>query len=168
MSAGASLVEVVIYVALLVILLVVIVATLLSIAKTSRELTAWQSLQSEGAAAMDRLAREIRTADDLASGGVFGSNPGKLIITTAGLAGGTVADTVIGVDASDNLYLKAGSAATTTLTSRTEARSLIFRDISNSTTSAVRVELVLGTKPGLVDKTMNLYNTIILRSSYGQ
>ena len=165
---GFSLIEVIIYVALLLILFVVITATLLAITRTSKELAAWQSLQNEGVSIMDRLAREVRAADSLDAGGVFGSNPGKLVLLTSGLSGGSAGSTAMGVDANDNLYVKVGAAATSTLSNRTEVRSLIFRQISSGSVDAVRVELVLGTKPGLVDKTMNLYNTIIIRSSYGQ
>ncbi len=160
-------VEVIIYLGLLLVLLTAVVATLLSIAKTSRELAAWQNLQNEGTAIMDRLAREIRVADSLAGGGTFDSNPGKLVLSTTGLSGGALASTVIGV-ADEALYLKSGAAATTTLTSRTVIDSLVFRHITNGSVEAVRIELALGTRPGLVDKTIHLYNTIILRSSYVQ
>lgn len=158
-------IEVVIYVALLVVLLVAITGTLLAISKTSRELSAWQSLQNEGSSIMDRLTREVRAADAVASGGVFGANPGRLVLSTEGLSGSVVADTKIGVDGTD-LYLKVGSAATTTLTNNTEVASLIFRQITNGSVEAVRVELVLTTASS--NKTLDLYNTIILRSSYGQ
>ena len=167
-ATGFSLVEAVIYIGLLLVLLTVVIGTLLAISKTSKELAAWQSLQNEGVSIMDRLAREVRAADSLDVGGVFGSNPGKLILVTSGLSGGSSGSTVVGVDTNDDLYIKIGATATSTLTSRTEVRSLIFRQISSGSLDAVRVEMVLGTKPGLVDKTMNLYNTIIIRSSYGQ
>lgn len=165
---GFSLIEVVVYVALLAILLVAVTGTLLAVSKTSRELVAWQSLQSEGSSVMDRLAKEIRGTEALVGGGIFDTDPGQLVLSTGGLSGGEVTNTEIGVDGNNDLYLNVGGGSAVVLTSRTEVRSLVFRQITSSTTDAVRIELVLGTKPGLVDKTMNLYNTVILRSSYGQ
>lgn len=164
---GFSLVEVVIYVALLAVLLIGVTGSLLAVSKTSRELAASQSLQNEGSSVMDRLTREIREAEAV-SGGSFDSHPGQLILSTEGLSGGSLESLTIGVDEADNLYLKIGSAATSTLTGRTEVRSFVARQITASSVEAVRLELVLGTRPGLVDKTINLYNTVILRASYVQ
>lgn len=166
-STGFTLIELVVYVALVAALVVAVVASLLAVSRTSRELSARHSLQAEGLAVMDRLAREIRIATSTNPSSVFSTSPGVLSLQSAGLDGDASGSTVISVDG-DNLVIKVGSTATTSLTANTAVESLIFRNITNDSVRAIRIELTLGSQSDSVDKTISFFNTIIMRSSYGQ
>ena len=164
--AGFSLPEVIIYVALVVVLLVAVTGSLLSISRTAREIAAWQSLQAEGQAVMDRVTREIRAATSTDAASIFGTNPGRLSLASGGLSGTAVGNTVFATDSNNQLTLKIGTGATSTLTTKTKATNLVFRHIVSGSIDAVRVELTLQTKPSLPTRSLDFYGTAILRSSY--
>ncbi|MEK7142131.1 MAG: hypothetical protein AAB818_00935, partial [Patescibacteria group bacterium] len=117
--------------------------------------------------AMERMTNEIRMANSVDdAGSVFATNPGKLKLNTADIFG---APTTLEFFLSGaGVFVKEGLGSSESLTSSTtEITSLIFNEITASTTSkAVKIDLVVKVKAGTIEKLEKFYNTAILRGSY--
>lgn len=160
-NEGYSLVEMVIYIALLAILMIVVVHAVLSIITSYRNIKAVRDLESTAILSMDRMTRTIRngTRIDMANS-TFGANPGILTIDT-----GTTTDKfyVSGGELQldeNGAYLGRLSLGDTTI------KNLIFRLISTSTSEAVKIELEITSGTGSFSQDFKFYDTAIVRGSY--
>jgi type II secretory pathway pseudopilin PulG len=163
---GITIVETVIYTAILTIVLTLIVQVMFSIVRTHRVVRLKQSIESSATLSMERMLREIRNATSVDVGGsTFGSSPGRLTLDgtdanglpytiTFDLSGGTIRISSNG-SAPGNLSLPGVTAD-----------SLIFRNMNNSISSGVKVELSLSGSTGAESRTLDLFGFAVLRNSY--
>ncbi|MEK7117927.1 MAG: hypothetical protein AAB861_04120 [Patescibacteria group bacterium] len=165
-TGGLTIVETLIYIGIFVIALTVIVQMMFSLTKTHRLVKLKQSLEASGTISMERMLREIRNATSIDMvNSALGSSPGKLVLT--------------GTDENGNNYTlefsiangaimlsKNGASAGPLTTPGISATSLVFRNISNSVSSGVRIELSLSGAIGTEIKNLDLFGFAILRNSY--
>ena len=167
---GFSLVETLIYVAILAAVSIFIVNSILMITKSFNNYRAWRNVNAAGEAAMERMVREIKLADSINMGtSVFDSNPGHLALNT--IDPDTEAATTIEFYVSGNaLMIKEGVQSGAVLTpSSVELMNLIFREVATSTdtkSKAIRIEMEIRSGTGNYQKTARFYDTAILRRSY--
>ncbi|MEN9614214.1 MAG: hypothetical protein RLZZ347_521 [Candidatus Parcubacteria bacterium] len=164
---GVTLAETVVYATVLAILFVVVVNGLIQLTRTYRSLSVSRALTISSVSLMERMVYEIRQANDVDQvNSVFGTSPGKLVLTTTASNGS--ATTVEFSVATSSLVVKQGGVLLGPLSSAsTTIDSLIFRLITNANTSkAVRIEAQISATNGGYSKTAKLYNTVILRGSY--
>jgi len=157
---GFTLLEMVIYIAILTLIAVVVVNTVLSLAVSFNSLRATRDINNAAMVSLERMGRDIRGATGIDTGGSsFGSHPGTLLLIGAIETEFYLDDGVIKVREDD---VEAGAltreAATTT--------NLVFYHISASPYSGIRIEMTLESTRGTITKTKSFSSFVALRSSY--
>src|SRR4051812_21674584 len=80
-KSGFSMVETLVYLALLVLILGAVVASITSIARSYRTLKVIKNVETAGVFVMERMTRDIREAQSLDTvNSVFGTSTGKLVL----------------------------------------------------------------------------------------
>ncbi|MBX4210882.1 prepilin-type N-terminal cleavage/methylation domain-containing protein [Candidatus Parcubacteria bacterium] len=171
---GYSLVEMLIYIAILVVLLVAIVNTLIVITASHRTLKVSANIQAAAVSAMDRITREVREAKSIASGdfGVDYAQPPnaakKIVLNTTDSTGAarTVQFHLDGTN-SDVLDINDNGTDGPLTTSNVKVFTLIFSQITVAGVStAIKIEMGLQASQGTVLEQQKFYSTVVLRGSY--
>lgn len=157
--SGLSLVETLLYVALLVILLVVIVNVLLIVMKSYRQISAAKSVQTAAVTSLGRLGQEIRRAKTIAS--IIPTS--SLILNTTDSSGND--ETVeFRLDNDGRLYLyEAGGNLGALTPSDATISSLLFQSITAGSNSAVRITETIQSGVGDAERTETFHSTVELR-----
>jgi type II secretory pathway pseudopilin PulG len=158
--AGFTLIEMLIYIALLVVIFLLVINTVMSFTRSYRELSALRAADQGGSDALERIVREIRDATGVdTTQSVLGTTTGTLFLvnnattTKFYLQNNTVHLTVNGT------YVGPLTGSSTSVTS------LIFYFLSTTTTEAVKIDMTVQGKSGQTTKTKNFHTTTVLRSS---
>ncbi|TSC67826.1 MAG: hypothetical protein CEO19_31 [Parcubacteria group bacterium Gr01-1014_73] len=155
-NKGTSLPELLIYVAILALILVTLINMILVIGKSYGRLKSSRAIETVGEVALEQMTREIRKATAVNAASVLGVSPGKLILDTMEFS-------LIG----EAIYQRLNGGAYNPLTaSSTAITSLIFRELSNGRTKAVKVELTAQSGEGVAFRSEKFYTTVVLRGSY--
>lgn len=159
-KTGYTLPEVLIYIAILSVLLVAIVQSLLLLTNSYKNIKAVRSIESSAITAIDRMETDIRGAESINTGNSsFNVNPGVLTITT----GATTTKFYV---SNQRMYVDENGVQVGPLTNAdVKVTSLIFRSISTTTSSAVKIEMSLQSSYSSA-LTKNFYMTTVLRGSY--
>lgn len=163
---GITLIEVVVYTALLAFLTVLVIRASLSMYDTYVYVKVLSDINNSATLSMERMGREIRDAESIDVGlSTFESNPGVLVINTTN--GESSESVSFFIDASSRLVIQREGEEPSPLTeSQLEISNLVFRHIITDHSEAVKIELsVQNTVKGEVIER-NYYNTIILKGSY--
>jgi hypothetical protein len=165
-SKGISLVEMLIYVALLALLVVVLTSTTVVLLRSYKQMTTNQIIDSSALLTLDRITSTIRSSNSIDfSNTTFDSSSGVLSLNarspadTAYIAKFYVNDGVVKMDV-DGVY--EGQLTS----SSTEIVSLMFRYIDTPVSDAIRTEITLTTDVNGFTKSENFYTTTILKNSY--
>ncbi|MFA6158688.1 MAG: prepilin-type N-terminal cleavage/methylation domain-containing protein [Candidatus Paceibacterota bacterium] len=163
---GFTLVETLIYTALVALLLLVIVQMVLSSAASYRHSNAYLDINSAALSAFGAFSRDIRQAVSVdATSSALDMASGRLFLNTKDANGetGTVELYLnagkVRVD-QDGLYL--GDLTPSNIT----VSNLTFRLLTAATTSAVRVEMTVAPRERAQVPALSFYGTYVLRASY--
>ncbi len=162
-SKGYSLIEMIIYVALMSIISLLIVNTVLSFTKSYRTVSTLRAVESSALDTLERLSRDIRGAtviDDANS--TFNVNPGVLTLTQS----------IGGISTTTRFYVQGGVMKVDVngtyigpLTSRGSAvQSLIFTKLNNGVSTGVKIDLTVTATSSTITRTKNYHTTILLKS----
>lgn len=157
---GFTLIEILIYAALLVLLIVLMANSVASLSHIITEAKTERTLRSSAETALERITREIRFAETVnTSSSVFGAHPGTLVLTSIDPFTESPQTVTISV-ASNRVTIQEGTGPIEELTSDNAIVSnLVFRHMLNSGTSeSIRTELTIGAS--------SFYTTTGLRRSY--
>lgn len=163
-KSGYSLVEMVIYVAILSAISLVIINMLISFTKSYQTLGALRVAEHSGIDFMERVTREIRGATSVDSANsTLGTSPGvlTLVSTFGGVSTTTkfyVQNGIIKMDVNGVYFgpLTVSNSSTTNLT---------FTSLANSVSSAVKVDLTVQGTAGTATRVKSYHSTIILRGN---
>lgn len=165
-TRGFTLVEMIVYIALLSVLSVVVINAVVTTTKTFADFRMTRSINESATTVVERMTRDIRMAYDIdQSESILSAHPGRLVLKTTD-ASGDATTTEFYIDngrvrvtegATDIGYLS-GNNVTVDL--------LVFDFVSNAHTSAVTIRLQLSATQGSLSKTETFYTTTILRGSY--
>ncbi|MBI2100752.1 MAG: hypothetical protein HYT47_01930 [Candidatus Vogelbacteria bacterium] len=163
---GYTLVEAIIYVAILAVLAVTFITLLFTMVQAYTEFRLARDLTSSAALALERLTREIRQATSVDLGlSAFGPSPGRLVLKTTDETGAPT--TIDFYFSAGTLMVKEGSAAAAALTAaRVTVDNLVFRQINTVESAAIKAELTLSASRGTLTRTEKFYSTAGLRGSY--
>jgi prepilin-type N-terminal cleavage/methylation domain-containing protein len=164
---GFTLIEMLIYIAILSVVFVVIVNVLLILMRSSAKLAAAKSINNSAITFMERAGREIRESARIKQGAgesVLGSHPGDLWIDSS--ASGVSTTTRFFLTGSTIQMSKNGTLIGNLTLDDVTVTNLVFRKIDLATSTAVKIELQLRAGSGSAQRTENFYSTIVLRSSY--
>lgn len=162
---GFSLVEMVLYVAILAFMLAIIMNMLVAVTRSVRRLHSLKSVQTSGQLSLERIVRETRNASSYVSASsTLNSSPGVLYLS--------------GVDASSSprsvefyltngaIHVKENGIDQGSLTqSDAKVTSLIFRATSTMHSQAVKTEIIIESGTSTSYRTSHFYATAILRGS---
>ncbi len=169
--AGFSLLEMLIYVALLSAFSLMVIFVLLSVASSYRALRAQVHLNTDVATIIDRLGHQIRLADGVDGASVLNVSPGNLKLlysksqNNEGQSGAAVTSAEFYLSGGA-LHLKQNDTDTGALTgSNTTLSNLIFRKVGSGTAAGVRTEFTLTSVDGTASSTQNFYTFFVLRSA---
>ncbi|MEK7209109.1 MAG: prepilin-type N-terminal cleavage/methylation domain-containing protein [Patescibacteria group bacterium] len=165
-NQGYTLLEAIIYLAVLTVLAMVFISLLFSMTQTYTEFRLTRAIASSALLGLERLTREIKQATslDLVTSNL-GAHPGRLVLNT------TTAD---GTPTTIDFYLSAGSlmvkegsnAAASTTAALVTVDNLIFQSINAAESVAVKIELTLSASRGQLSRAEKFYATAVLRGSY--
>ena len=171
MNRGFSILETVIYIAILAVILVVVINTTLLVSNAFGKARVNRNVATQGSAAFERLLREIRLADDvLEAESIFGVSPGRLKLSTIVSPDDEIATTrEFFIDSqTSSLMIAEGVSPAIALTSGIQVTDLVFYNISSSATTsqAVRAEMTIENTFKQSNISRNFYGTAVLRRSY--
>lgn len=160
---GFSLLEMVIYIAILVFMLAIVIQVVFSITRSSRAVQSARNIETSATSALERMGRELRQAEaiDIAAS-TFNIHPGVLSLD---------GEDNVGVAYSREFYLLGGrlrlrengvevgslTHASTTVTN------LVFTRFYATSTEGVRIEMTLASGTTTAYRTETFYSSILLR-----
>ena len=159
---GYSLIEMIIYVALLSAISLLVVSTIVSFTKSYRTLVALRVLDHSAISAMERMTRDIRGATNIdISQSVFGLTNGVLTIVT----------TSNGIGTTTKFYLDNGAVKIDVngiyfgpLTpSNASITALAFTKLDSGIGNAVKIDMTVSATVGFVTKIKIYHSTVILK-----
>ncbi len=164
-TRGYTLVEAIIYIAILAMLVVVFIQLLFSLTRSYASFRLARDLVSSSGAALDRMISEIRRAESIDVSSTLGVSPGHLVLNTTDEGGEA---TTVDFYLSNNALMveEGGGSVASTTSARVTVDNLVFRQITTAESSAVKVELTLSAARGAVTRTAKFYTTAVLRGSY--
>ena len=167
LKKGSTLIEAIIYAAILALVAVMATDSLLIMMKSYASIKITRAINLSAQTGMERMAREIRNANSVDdANSIFAVSPGRLRLNTVDLSGAsTTIEFTVG---SSTVFIKEGAAVAEALTpSSVQINNLTFNKITASNTSvAIKIKMgVTGVKKDIT-KLDNFYDTVILRGSY--
>jgi type II secretory pathway pseudopilin PulG len=158
---GYTLIEIIVYLAIFTATSILVINSFVLVISSFNMTRINRDILEAGSNVMERISREIRqaTAVDIA-GSTFGTSPGVLSLTT-----GSTIDNFM-VSSGSVAFYKSGSIVDSLFGTNITVTSLIFRHIVTAEGEAVKIELTLQDTRGAVSKSVNFYNTIIVRGGY--
>ena len=166
---GLSLIEIILYVALLGLLLVAVVNLTLTITTVYAKARVVRAVNQQAVAGMERMVRSIQLAYRVdTSQSILSIHPGRLVIDTI-ITPTSIATTSRRFLLSGNtLALEEGVAPAVALTNGVQITNLVFHNIDTGSSGrkAVRIEMTASAGQGKLQTAQTFYGTAVLRGSY--
>ena len=165
-TGGYSLIELIIYMALMTLLLAGVVQSTLLLTQGYRNVKAVRNIENSAIYSMDRMVREIRNAVSIdGSQTSYNTAQGSLKLNTTDDSG--TAETVrFYVTGGKVMFQRNGSDVGPLSVSSATVSSLVFRSIATSTSQAIKIELTVESGTSTSYFTKNFYETATIRGSY--
>lgn len=165
-NKGVSLIEALVYVAILAVLVLVIAKSMTTFLGAYKNIREVRKLENSAISSMDRMIREIRNADSVdAINSNFDSSMGVLVLNTSDNSGNPM--TVKFYVSDGRVYADENGVSLGPITATgINTTSLMFRLVSTPISEAVKVEmsfLDIGASPDLY---RSFFGTALLRGSY--
>lgn len=157
---GYSLVEMIIYLAIFTAISILVINSFITILSSFNTTHINRKLLESGIVSMERISRSIRGAE---SATVNSST--DIVLNNIDDATSSFNLRVVGENGQLNLY-KNNSLEGNILTPGVSLSSLIFRQITTPESQAIKIEMTIEYTSGHQTKSVNFYNTVILRKSY--
>lgn len=163
---GVSLVEILIYVAILTLFLILIVNMIRSFTDTYRKMRSAQNIELSAETAMERLTRATRDSSSIDTvNSTFDASPGILTLNTTDDEG--LAVTVQFLLVGQELHIKESGIDVGPLTpDSARVTNLVFRQITSTQSKAVKIEMTIESGEGDSYASKPFYSTVVLRGSY--
>ncbi|MCC2630346.1 MAG: hypothetical protein K0S38_155 [Candidatus Paceibacter sp.] len=163
-NQGFSLIEMLIYIAVLTIISLAVTSTVLSFTTSYRTLGVMRIVERSATDAMERMTREIRGATNVdTNNSTFGSNPGVLSLVTTEDAVSTTTRFYV---SSNTLKVDVNGIDIGPLTTNNVVvTNLVFTLATTTYTTAVKIDMTLQGTNGTAVKTESYHSTVILKGS---
>lgn len=161
---GFTLVEMIVYAAVLGIIAVLSINSMLAMTRAFTDLRVSRDLNSSATALFERLTRDVRGAYDIdAAQSTLGVHPGRLMLKGSSGVNTTIEYYVTG----NRVNIREGGVDQgSIMTAGTTVSSFIVRELVNTNTKAIKVEATISATRGNITKTRNFYTTVVLRGTY--
>lgn len=166
---GVSIVETLIYMAILVVISLGLVQGMYALTTSYRNVRVYRSIESGAIQAMDRILRDTRSATSINTAQTsYNVSQGSLSLNTVDASGNSQIVRFFLSTTTAQIMLEENGASLGPITpSDIAVDSLIFRSYATTTSTAVKVEMIISnstTTP--VEFSQNFYGTAILRGTY--
>jgi len=160
-NRGYTLIEMVVYIAVLAMFSIIIVFSLINVTKSFLEIRVERNVNNAALVSMDRIVREIRLSNSVdILNSTFGVNPGRLTLNT----GITTVEFFV---ENDVLKMKEGGVLSGALIpSNIQIENLVFELITNGPVQAVKIDMSISDTRVSTTSTKNFNNTGLIRGSY--
>jgi len=160
---GFSLIEMVVYIAILVFMLGIIIQVVFSLTRANRTIKAARTVELSAVTSLERIGREVRQADsvDIASS-TLSSHPGVLSLDGTDSAG-TAYALEFYLSGSQIRMRKDGVDAGALTQASSTVTSLLFTRFSATSTEGVRVEMSVESGTTTAYRSETFYSTFIIR-----
>lgn len=165
-SKGFTLVELIVYVAILAVVTVLAIQSTMTMTRAFADLRVSRDLNSSATALFERITRDVRSAESVDTAqSTLGTSPGRLMLNTTDTSG-TAMTVEYYVESGLVKIRENGVAQGAIMGSHTTIGSFVVRHLTNITTEAVRVEATITATRGDITKTRSFYTTTVIRGSY--
>lgn len=163
---GFTLVEMLVYVAILAVIFVLAINITLAMMRAFTDIRVSRDINNAATVALERITRETRAAYDIdGAQSTFGTHPGRLTLLTKDAAGSNTS--VEFFVSGSTLRIKEGGVDRGALTpQRVVVDNLVFYSLTGVRSKAVKIEMQITGTRGNVSKTRSFYVTAVLRGSY--
>lgn len=159
---GFSLIEVLIYTAVLVVTTTIIVSALVTLSRSYSELRLMQAMQRSAITALERIAHEVRLADSVdGAASTLGTHPGVLVLDNVTESG--VETTEFSLDGDVLRVIENTIPAGALTADELTVSQLVFYAIDNGTTEGVRTEITLRGTVGTTTLERTFQSFIVTR-----
>jgi type II secretory pathway pseudopilin PulG len=163
-SKGFTLLETLVYVAVLATITALVTTTLISMLRPAVRVRAAQALTAGANDTLERMSREIRNSYDIDTlQSSFGTNPGTLALR---MMDGAVQETHTFYLSGSRLMLNDNGTVGALSADSVAVTSLVFYELSTPVSKGVRIELELSTTTSAGTRSETFYTTLMLRDSY--
>jgi len=160
---GFSLLEMLVYIAILVLLLVIIINITISVVSFQRSINVQKSIENSAMVSFERMTREVRQADSIdTTSSVFGVSPGILVLNSED-GSGNPRTVEFSLSSGEVLMSENGVSLGSVSQMDTEVTSFILRHFSNSGISGIRIEMILESGTSTHYRSANFYSSVVLR-----
>ncbi|MDP6387975.1 MAG: type II secretion system protein [Candidatus Pacebacteria bacterium] len=160
-KAGFSLIELLVYIAIIAAMMTLVINILLSSSKSYNDLKLSRNINNSAITSLERMTREIKASDYIdISNSVFDANPGRLTVKNATTTSEFYLD-------GNTLKVKENGIHAGALThNEASVDNLVFRTADNGTSKGVKIEMTLSSSYRNLSKTKKFYSFGVLRNSY--
>jgi Tfp pilus assembly protein PilW len=161
---GFSLIEMLIYIAILILVLIVLIQVMMSFSTNYKKVSTLRLIDRSATETLERITRDIRNASSVTlASSVLGAHPGELTIVASQSSVSTTTRFYIGsgtvrVDV-NGTYI--GPLSTDTVT----VDNLVFKVLTTSASTAVKIDMTLSASYNGVSESKDYSSTIILKGS---
>lgn len=166
-TQGYTLLETVVYIGIFIVVLVATLDMLITLSRSFMRVRAYNEVRVSGTNAMERISREIRTANSLdLPGSSLDTHPGDLLLHTTDTGGAAKTVEFYFDSAAKNMgFIDNGIDKGVLTGSSTEVTNLVFRNASTTKGEVVKIEMTIRSKK-LTDIAVKFYDTIVMRGGY--
>lgn len=157
---GFSIIELIVYLAVLSAISILAVGTLLSLSQSYISVIVSRNIHSAAAASLELMGREIRASSNIHASSTLGLHPGLLSLDRSG----TTTEFFL---ASTTLRVRENGDDIGALTNEdAEVTNLVFYQLDNGTSKGIRIELEITSSARGFTRVERFYDFIVLRRSY--
>jgi|SRR3989344_1694081 len=157
---GFTLIEMVVYAAILGVITVLAVNSTLLMVQAYTNLRVSRDLNAGATAVLERLTREIRSADSVST-----ALTNQLILNTKD-SGGAATTIEFYVTGGLMNVREGGVGQGSLMPSSTSVGSFVPQALTGTNSSAVKIDLTMSASRGTISKTRTFYTTVTMRGSY--
>ena len=162
---GFTLVEALVYTAVLAIVAGIVVEILVGMTRASARVQLARRINHSAQISLERLTREIRNAQSVnGASSIFNTHPGRLSLTTLNALG--LPTTIEFSLTSTTLQVTEGSSVSNLTPKNVDVTNLVFRPFNSTNSQGIKVELELSAAQGRATRTEMFYTGAVLRGSY--
>ncbi|QQG45985.1 MAG: prepilin-type N-terminal cleavage/methylation domain-containing protein [Candidatus Niyogibacteria bacterium] len=167
-KSGVSLIETVIYVAILAVLIVFTVNTILTMSSVYARARLIRRVAFDSETALERVTREIRLASSVDDGASsFDVNPSRVVLNTIKSFEDPTPEIKEFYLSGSRLAFREGAGAEKFLTSDdTDVSSFVVNKIQTQHSQALKITLIIEASGGKNQISRNFYQTAILKGGY--
>lgn len=162
---GFSLVEVILYMAVLAVVVTILIGSLTVMAEVQEKIAAGKAVDRSAVVALDRLLRETRLSDSIDMGNSFFNEDESVLVLNREEESGNVS-IVFYVSADGHLHVEKGGVDERLTHKNTNIKEFRLIEVDSGEMDAVRVRVTIGHPYSEGEIEQTFYSTAILRGSY--